>query len=629
LFRTEQRGGGTDPKGVTAIIYEEFHNLLPPNFPHYRLAMDPVGPARPRSGLVAASASPRILRTLLSLPVFALLAVFFLWPLLNIVLRSLDPSGEVTYLLPHVSLGHYTEIFRDPALRSVVVHTFEVAAWATAVTTILAFPTAYLFSRLSRRTATVLLALILVPFWMSILVRLFAFTQILGHNGVVNSVAHDLHLGGPYSLLFNTRATVIGMVTYLLPFMILILYAGMSAVDTTLITAAKTLGSSGARAFRMIYLPLVWPTLVSGMLLVFVLSLGFFLTPAILGGPQDTTIPMYIQQQVQNFQWGSACAIGTLLLIVTVTGYGIAMFSGGMSALTRGESHALGKGAAERERLDLSLSTVMLWLVAVVVMLFLLLPLVVIVPISFESPQILQWPPVGFTTTWYSQVFTDPQWTDAIKKSAIVGLGTAVLSTSIGLILARIATQLQSRTVRSVLAAFVYSPLVMPLMLLAIGIYDVEARLKLLGTSIGLVFAHSVIAFPVAFAVLSTALANLDPSLEAAAWSLGASRRRTFWCIVIPNVIPSLIGALLITFVISWDEVVIALFQTGLQKTLPVTIFSFLNSGVEPSVAAVATMLAALVVLGVVITLVVGARRSRRKRPARLAASMIVDSRPA
>jgi putative spermidine/putrescine transport system permease protein len=559
--------------------------------------------------------SPAVGRVLMLIPVVALLGVFLVWPLVDILLRSLDPSGDASYAAPGFSLHNYAEIFRDPVLRSVVTHTFFVAVWASVATTVIAFPVAYLLSRVGRRTALALLTLLILPFWVSILVRLFALTEILGRQGVVNDVVHRIGLGGPYSLLFNTKAVVVGMVAFLLPYMILILYAAMSAVDTSLITAAKTLGATGSYAFRTIYLPLVRASLVSGSLLMFVLSLGFFLTPAILGGAHDTTIPTYIQSQINLFQWGSASAAGVLLLIATLLAYVASVRVGRVGLLSPTDFHAGSRGAAQRDQLRLSVVTLLLWLITAATVVFLLLPLAIVVPTSFETTQMLTWPPTGFTLSWYSQVLHDPLWTSAIKKSATVGAETALLSTAIGLVMARIVSQVRSKTWSSILQAAVYSSLIVPVILLGIGIYDVEARLQLLDTNIGLVLAHTVLAFPLAFAVLNNAIAGCDPSLEAAAWTLGASRRRAFWTVVMPNIVPATLGALLITFVTSWDEAVIALFQTTLNKTLPVTIFASLKSGAQPAIAAVATMLVALSIIGVAVALLIGATRARRRRP--------------
>ena len=549
---------------------------------------------------------------LIVLPLVGLLVVSLVWPLLEVLLRSLNADGTAQLFSGATTLENYSKVFSDMALRQVLTNTVVIALWATAITTVLAFPVAYLLTRLSRRTAIVILTLVMVPFWVSILVRLFAFTSILGKQGIVNSIAGDVGLGGPYDLLFNRTATVIGMVAYLLPYMILVLYAGMSSIDTTLMTAAKTLGASGRQAFRRVYLPLVRTSLLSGMMLVFVLSLGFFLTPSILGGPGDTTIPVYIQAQVTNFQWGTASATGIILLIVTLVGFAGVLRGIGVSGLTGGG--ASGKGTVAQERLRLSPLSVLLWLVTGIVMLVLLTPLLVIVPSSFGTSELLIWPPTGFTTGWYEEVLTDPLWTAAIGKSALVGAGTAVLSTALGLQLARIVARMRSRSARSLVMALVYAPLVVPVILLAIGIYGVQTRLGLLGSDLGLILAHTVLALPLAFAVLNAALANLDPSLETAAWTLGASKRTTFWRVVIPNIMPSLVGALLITFITSWDEVVIAIFQTGLEKTLPVTIFGLVKSGVTPAVAAVSSLLVLVVTLVVVIYAIASSRRSLSRK---------------
>ena len=138
-----------------------------------------------------------------------------------------------------------------------------------------------------------------------------------------------------------------------------------------------------------------------------------------------------------------------------------------------------------------------------------------------------------------------------------------------------------------------------------------QGRIGLLGTDLGLVLAHVVLCLPLTFLVLANALAFIDVSLEQAAWTMGAGRARAFWTIVVPSLTPALVGALVISFVTSWDETVLALFQTNLAKTLPVTIYSFLKSGITPAVSAVATMVTVPVLLGSVILGVRALRRSR------------------
>ncbi len=572
---------------------------------------------KPRFAAVTWVTSPR---WLLLVAVVLLYCVFFLLPLLDVVLRSLDPQGLVSYSNLRFSLEHYWSVFANPVLRQLLAQTFKIAGLTALACAILAFPTAYLMSRLTKPTAMLLLTLILASFFVSVVVRLFALVVILGRNGVINSLLDFLGFGGPYGLLFTTGATILGMVNYLLPFMIIMLYAAMTDIDSSLTTAAKTLGASDGQAFRRIFLPLVWPALVSGMLLVFVLSLGFFLTPAVLGSPQNTTIPVYMHKQVSVLQWGSASATGVILLIVTVIGYVLAFRAGGGSIVP--ERRVGGsRGEVERERLRSSLSTVLLWAATVISLVILLLPLAIVVPASFDTAVYLGFPPRGITIRWYVDVLTDPVWGRAVSKSLIVAVGTGILGTVIGLVLARHVQGLRSRWARNIVQSAIFAPLAAPVIVLAIGIYDIQISLDLIGTVSGLVLAHAIISFPLAFAILNNALASVNPSLEAAAWTMGASRTYAFWRVVLPNLVPSLVGAFLVCFIISWDEAVIALFQTGFEKTLPVTIFSFVVSGATPAVAAVASMLVALVIVALVGAVVI--RRIRRWRQTKSGAALL------
>jgi putative spermidine/putrescine transport system permease protein len=221
----------------------------------------------PRARIPDRRVSVGVRRGLLLVPVVALVAVSFAWPVLSVLLRSLAPDGRVNWTSPAITTEHYQRVFTDATLQGIMIHTFVIAFWTTLITTALAFPVAYLISRLPRRRGAVLLIVVLLQFWVSILVRLFAYTQILGREGVINRIADSVG-AGPFDLLFNTTATVIGMVVYLLPYMVLILYAGMSGIDHGLVTAARTLGASGRQAFWRVYAPLVRPTVITGASLV-------------------------------------------------------------------------------------------------------------------------------------------------------------------------------------------------------------------------------------------------------------------------------------------------------------------------------------------------------------------------
>ena len=161
--------------------------------------------------------------------------------------------------------------------------------------------------------------------------------------------------------------------------------------------------------------------------------------------------------------------------------------------------------------------------------------------------------------------------------------------------------------------ALVYAPLIVPVILLAIGTYDTQGRFGMLGSAFGLAAVHAVLALPFTVTIFLAALRGFDRRLEEAAWTLGASRLRTVRRVVLPAILPSAVGALLIAWMVSWDEVVVALFQTeGAQATLPVLFYSFVKTGLQPTVNVVGTLLIAVVALATAIYWAIGRVRRRR-----------------
>ncbi|RWB70013.1 ABC transporter permease subunit [Mesorhizobium sp.] len=530
-------------------------------------------------------------------PVVALFGFMLVWPLLDIVLRSLNERGRAS-LGDGLFWGHYLALATDSLLRQVVLHSLMLAALATVITALLAFPTAYIISRLPRQISSVVMITILMPFWVSIIVRLFAFTTILGQQGIINSALSLIGLG-PYPLLYNTFATTVGMVAYLIPYLVLILTSAMQSVDSSLLTAARTMGASERAIFLDVYFPQVRPALFSGCVLVFVLALGFFLTPAILGGPSDLTIPIFIQQQVQIYQWGKAAAMGIVLLVASLVGYMLALKVGGRGILSPAEHGVRGAGAAE----ELKFTPAMI--VCCIAMAFVLLvqvaPLLVVLPTAFTETTQIRFPPVGFSWRWFVEVITSEDWRRAFLKSVRIGVMVAILSTLLGLSLARGGTRMRSLFARSAIQIIAIAPLVVPVIMLAIGIFDVQARIGLIDSDVGLVLAHSLLCVPLTFLVLGNALSIIDISMEQASWTMGAGHMRTFWSIIVPQLIPGIIGSLTISFVTSWDETVISMFQTQLSKTLPVTVYSLMRSGITPAVSAVSAIVITPVLLGTLV----------------------------
>ena len=208
---------------------------------------------------------------------------------------------------------------------NILLRTFEISAVVTLWCLGLGYPLAYWLSTLTARQANVLMILVLVPFWTSILVRVAAWIVLLQREGLVNSALMGVGIiHEPLALLFNRTGVIIAMVHILLPFMILPLYSVMKSVPGTYLRAAVSLGSSPLAAFFRVYVPQTWPGVGAGGLLVFILSIGYYVTPALLGGADDQMLSYYIAQYTNvDINWGMACALGAILLAATLLLYGL------------------------------------------------------------------------------------------------------------------------------------------------------------------------------------------------------------------------------------------------------------------------------------------------------------------
>jgi ABC-type spermidine/putrescine transport system permease subunit I len=227
------------------------------------------------------------------------------------------------------TLDWIARFFVEPVYVQVLLLTIKTAFIVTLATLIIGYPIAYLLVKLkSKKWKQFILGSILVSFWISLLVRTFAWTILLQKNGVINKMFLGIGLiDKPLELLYNTTGVVVGMTHILVPYMILSLYSVMEGIDRGLMQAAEGLGARPWKAFVQIFLPLSFPGVLSGSLLVFVLGLGYFITPALLGGNKNTMISQLIYQQTNIvLNWNFAAAISVVLLISTLVLLSISMF---------------------------------------------------------------------------------------------------------------------------------------------------------------------------------------------------------------------------------------------------------------------------------------------------------------
>ena len=235
------------------------------------------------------------------------------------------------YLLTSLDLkrdaqGHIVRVGpEEAAFSDILLRTFSISAVVTLVCILIGYPLAYWLSTLSERRANLMMILVLLPFWTSVLVRIAAWIVLLQSNGLVNRFLMFSGLTeGPIPLLFNRLGVVIAMVHILLPFMILPLYSVMKSVPQNYVRAAVSLGSAPLAAFFRVYVPQTYPGVAAGGLLVFITSIGYYVTPALLGGAADQMLSYYVAQYTNvDVNWGMACALGSVLLTATLILYSV------------------------------------------------------------------------------------------------------------------------------------------------------------------------------------------------------------------------------------------------------------------------------------------------------------------
>ncbi len=243
------------------------------------------------------------------------LAALFLFPLLRVVVRSFAP--------PASGPGNYARILAGGPYLAVLLGTVETACIVTACCLALAYPMAFVGSRLHGRWYTLFMAIILVPLFTSVVIRSYAWMVLFQRNGPLNQAMAGMGwIDEPVRLLQTPFAVDVGMVHILLPFMMLPILTSMRGLDRTLLQAGEILGAPPLRVFLRVFVPLTLPGASAGVILVFISALGFFITPALLGGARSTTIAVLIEQQaVDLLNWPMASALATVLLVMSVVIY--------------------------------------------------------------------------------------------------------------------------------------------------------------------------------------------------------------------------------------------------------------------------------------------------------------------
>jgi len=503
-------------------------------------------------------------------------------------------------------LSDWSAFIHSPPQVAVVFRTLGVAAETTGLCVLLGYAYAGVMVRCGRRWRAMLMAVVCVPFLTS---------NLMGPNGPINWIMRRMGLG-PLALLYNRTGLMIGMVHVMLPLFVLPLYAVWRQVPPNLRRASRTLGANRVEAFMRVELPLTLPGTAAGGILVFITSLGFFVTPSLLGGGSDTMVSQLIDQQVNISLNINAAAVLAVVLVAAVFLL-VAVFrllypleslflpeAAARSVRTASRGSRLRQSVAWPEgfctlalrwrlRLTGALAalpwTGMTHVLAALMAVYLVLPILIIFPIAFSGQAYLSFPPQSLSLRWFQQVLNDPAWRQAALSSLITGViatGVAAMAgipLAFGLVRSRLPARLKGAVM--LLAAL---PAIAPVIVLALGVYVWYLQEHLLGNRVALAAAHAVLGLPFLLVILMAGLRDYDVRLDRAARSLGADARRTLRYVTLPILKAAIVAGLLFAFLQSLDELLIARAVTNAATTtLPVQMWNGANQDISPALGAV------------------------------------------
>jgi putative spermidine/putrescine transport system permease protein len=574
------------------------------------------------------------------LPGLILVSALFLIPLCFLLFQSVHTRTGY-------SVEEYRALFSGGNLFSqVVIRTLWISSLVAVLTFVLGYPLAYLAVRLPSKWSIAVLVCVVLPFFTAALVRTYAWQVLLANNGPINKLLQALHITRePIQLVYNDIGVVIGTTQVLLPMMIFPLYSTMRGIDRSLQLAAQSMGASPFTAFRTVFLPQTRPAISSGLSLVFISTLGYFITPVLLQGPSTPMLAQRIFSQINlPGQSGTVSAQATVVLVMAVlvmyllrrrlgivleaavddasegrsgrtgrarTGIGNVSSQVGDVLLRRSFQGRLGLGAEKMARGLSAVRYPLVGVLAAIALIVLLLPLIIIAIVAFSDSEFLQFPPQGYSTRWFGWYFDNTDWMDSTLLSGWLGAVAALIATGIGSFASFAIVRARSRRLPTMAYLLMAAPLVMPQILFATALFYTLAPTGLLGKPPALIMAYSILGLPLVVIIMSAMFRGLDADLERAAASLGASPRKVAMSVVVPLARPAIASALLFAFIAGFDDLVMSQFLGSFNLvTLMRRLYENILFEVSPAVASVGILLIGFVILAMVIGAI-----AARKRP--------------
>ena len=525
----------------------------------------------------------------LSLPPYLWLGLFFIVPLILMFAQSFRADmhgGLFSFWTP--TLEQYQTLFAIGRYWQLLGISIAIAFGAAVLAIALAYPVAYFLVFGAGRAAGFCLLLLLLPFWTSFLLRVMSWNFLLGSNGPVNwLLTHVGVIAEPIGGLLETRsALVITLIYVWIPFAALPITAALQGIEPELVEAALDLGASPWRCFRTITFPLSLPGVIAAFFMVFIPTVGEYVTPMLVGGSSGTMYGNKIDfffNEAGNLPLGTALSV--VMLVVTLLLVALAARLVNLKAVRMTQRQA---AISARARFPL-LTGYFAGLIAL-----LYLPLAVLFLFSFNEGIVPSFPFQGLTFDWYTQIFqylfqypeTLSSASDSIigetlrsaSNSIIVAVVSSCGATALGTMVALLHMRFNFRGDK-LLFALAMLPLVVPAIILAVALVVMFLAAGIDCSVWTVAIAHTVVALPYVILIVSARLAGFDPDLEEAAMDLGAPYGRAIFDIVLPLIAPSILSAWLVAFTVSLDEVALAQFLAGTETdwTFPVYLLNQLR----------------------------------------------------
>ncbi|MCC5780984.1 ABC transporter permease subunit [Nitratireductor sp. B36] len=537
-------------------------------------------------------------------PLLVFLGVLFFFPVLSLLGISF---GE-----DQLTFEHYLRIGEVPIYRRVLLNTFVISALVTLLCVIVSYPVAYLLATVSPKVRKILFIVVLLPFWTSALVRTTAWIILLQRKGVLNDLLTGAGLiDEPIAFVYNLSGVLIGMTHVLMPFVVLPLFAAFINIDRTLIEAAEGLGAGPYSIGRRVIMPLTAPGVIAGATIVFLNSIGYYITPALMGGPGQTMIAMLIADNInRDLNWSLAAALSVVLLLCTVAIFVVFQRVFGLERLLTGSAS---RGSTAKFSIGNNGRTGGGWLTfacGVAVLIFLIAPILIVFPMSLGSSPFLSFPPESYSLRWFHNLFEEAKWMRGVFNSLQAAAVAVSFSVVLGT-LAAIGTMRLGRRMRPWLETVFILPMVIPVIILSVGLFYMLAPLGVIGNPATLGLAHSVLAVPYVFITVRASLVGFDRNLELAALNLGASWPVMFRRIMLPAIMPGVAAGAVFAFIQSFDDVVLALFLTNIRsRTLPRVMFEGMVHEIDPTIIAASAMIIMLTLTLLAINLILSRRQS-------------------